>query len=100
MKKRADDKRSKGLTSEEHRRAIVRSHRKEAAHFLAELNAIHAFRDGNGRSQLTFLALLAHQAEHPLNLDRLDPDEMMTAMIASFDGDEDKLDAVIRGLVA
>ena len=72
----------------------------QAAHFLAELNAIHAFREGNGRSQLTFLALLAHQVGHPLNLDRLDPDEMMTAMIASFDGNEDRLAAVIRALIA
>ena len=32
-----------------------------AAHFLAELNAIHAFRDGNGRTQLAFLVLLAAQ---------------------------------------
>ena len=30
----------------------------KAAHFLAELNVIHAFREGNGRSQLTFFALL------------------------------------------
>jgi len=30
-----------------------------AAHFLSELNAVHAFRDGNGRAQLAFLALLA-----------------------------------------
>jgi hypothetical protein len=29
MIKRADDKRSKGLTAEEHRQAIVRSHRKD-----------------------------------------------------------------------
>jgi hypothetical protein len=29
MKKRADDKRSKGFTSEEYRRAITRSHRKD-----------------------------------------------------------------------
>jgi cell filamentation protein, protein adenylyltransferase len=72
----------------------------QAAHFLAELNAIHAFREGNGRSQLTFLALLAHHAGHPLDLDRLDPDEMMTAMIASFDGNENRLAAVIRGLIA
>jgi cell filamentation protein len=28
-----------------------------AAHFLAELNAVHPFREGNGRAQLTFLAL-------------------------------------------
>ena len=29
-----------------------------AAHFLAELNAIHVFREGNGRTQLTFFAML------------------------------------------
>jgi hypothetical protein len=28
MKQRADDKRAKGLTAEEHRRAIISSHRK------------------------------------------------------------------------
>jgi cell filamentation protein len=70
----------------------------KAAHFLAELNAIHAFREGNGRSQLTFFALLADQGKHPLNLDKLEPDEMLQAMIASFGGDERKLAAVIERL--
>ncbi len=70
-----------------------------AAHFLAELNAIHAFREGNGRSQLSFFALLADNARRPLNLDRLDPEEMLAAMIASFDGDERKLVAVIQDLI-
>jgi fido (protein-threonine AMPylation protein) len=37
---------------------------KQAAHFLAELNAIHPFREGNGRTQLTFLTLLADRAGH------------------------------------
>jgi cell filamentation protein len=37
----------------------------KAAHFLAELNVIHAFREGNGRSQLTFFALLADYAGLP-----------------------------------
>jgi cell filamentation protein len=72
----------------------------EAAHFLSELNAIHVFREGNGRSQLTFFALLAEIAGHPLHLDRLDPDEMLAAMIASFDGDEVMLSAVIRKLIS
>jgi len=58
----------------------------KAAHFLAELNAIHAFREGNGRSQLTFFALLADHAGYPVNFARLDPDKMLDAMIASFDG--------------
>jgi cell filamentation protein len=71
----------------------------KAAHFLAELNAIHAFREGNGRSQLTFFALLADYAGHPIDLDKLDPPEMLDAMIASFDGDEAKLANVIKHLI-
>lgn len=72
----------------------------KAAHFLAELNAIHAFREGNGRSQLTFFTLLADHAGHPLNIEKLDPEEMLAAMITSFDGDERRLVDVIRTLIA
>ena len=71
---------------------------KRAAHFLAELNAIHAFREGNGRAQLTFFALLADRAGQTLDLEKLDPDAMLKAMIASFDGDESRLKAVIGEL--
>lgn len=62
-----------------------------AASFLATLNAIHPFRDGNGRTQTAFLLLLANRAGHPLELDRFEPDAFRGAMIASFDGDEDPL---------
>jgi len=71
----------------------------KAAHFLAELNAIHACREGNGRSQLTFFALLADHAGYPLKIEKLNPDEMLAAMIASFDGDERRLADVIYGLI-
>ncbi|WP_349627020.1 Fic family protein [Bradyrhizobium sp. Y36] len=67
----------------------------KSAHFLSELNAIHAFREGNGRSQLSFFAMLAEHAGHPLDLERLNPD----AMIASFDGDETDLALIIADLV-
>lgn len=60
----------------------------EAAHFIAELNAIHPFREGNGRSQLSFLVLLAEQAGHPLDTDKIDPEQVMDAMISSFGGEE------------
>lgn len=72
----------------------------KAAHFLAEPNAIHAFREGNGRSQLTFFALLAESAGHPLDFEKLDPEKMLEAMIASFDGNEQKLSEVIRVLIS
>jgi cell filamentation protein, protein adenylyltransferase len=71
---------------------------KNAAHFLAELNAIHPFREGNGRTQLTFLALLADQAGHPLDLEKLEPDATLNAMIKSFNGNEKPLAAVIKEL--
>lgn len=70
-----------------------------AAHFLAELNAIHPFREGNGRTQLTFLALLADQAGHPLDLNKLDPDATLAAMIKSFNGNEMPMTAVISMLI-
>lgn len=71
----------------------------EAAAFLAYLNAIHPFREGNGRTQLTFTALLAVQAGHPLKLSRLDPASFLQAMIASFFGDEAPLGRQLRDLV-
>lgn len=73
---------------------------KKAAHFLAELNAIHPFREGNGRTQLSFLALLAEDAGHSLDLERLDPKAILEATIESFDGGEQRLAAVIKNLIS
>ena len=67
-----------------------------AAHFLADLNAVHAFRDGNGRTQLAFLALLAVRAGHPLDFGRLEPRAFLSAMIASFHGEEGALAAQLH----
>lgn len=71
-----------------------------AAHFLAELNAVHPFREGNGRTQNTFLTLLAATAGHPIDLDRLDPEALLSAMIKSFKGNERPLGRIIRQLIA
>lgn len=70
-----------------------------AAHFLAELNAIHAFREGNGRTQFTLLVLLAENAEHHLNLSQLEATGFLHAMIRSFDGDERLLETQILTLL-
>lgn len=71
-----------------------------AAAFLAEVNAVHPFREGNGRTQLAFLALLAYRAGHALDLERLDPRAMLSAMIESFAGGSGPLAAQIEGLMA
>jgi cell filamentation protein len=71
----------------------------KSAHFLSDLNAIHAFREGNGRTQLSFFLLLADQAGHSVDLEKFDPDAFLAAMIASFGGDEAPLAAIIVDLV-
>lgn len=71
----------------------------QAAHLLAEINAVHPFREGNGRTQLAFLMLLAERAGHPLDMTRLDPQATLAAMIQSFGGDEEPLAELIRRLI-
>lgn len=61
------------------------------AHFLAELNAIHAFREGNGRAQFALVALIAHKAKRPLDTAKLDPERFLEAMIESFSGKDEQL---------
>ena len=70
-----------------------------AADFLSELNAIHPFREGNGRTQLTFLFLLGERAGHPLDMTRIRPELLMAAMIVSFGGELAALEREIGGLV-
>lgn len=71
----------------------------EMAHFLATLNAIHPFREGNGRTQLSLFFLLAVQAEHPVDFTKLSSEHFMEAMIASFGGNEAPLVTQIRELI-
>ena len=53
------------------------------------------FGEGNRRTQLTFLTLLAKTAGHPFAIERLNPDEVMQTMIESFGGEEKPLAELI-----
>lgn len=55
--------------------------------FLSELNVIHCFREGNGRAQLTFVDMLASRAGHPLNLELIQRETYLPAIIESFAGE-------------
>jgi cell filamentation protein len=69
------------------------------AHILAELNAIHPFREGNGRTQLSFLVALAERAGHLITLEELDPKAMLEATVASFGGNEQPLGDLIENSI-
>jgi cell filamentation protein len=71
----------------------------KSASLLATLNVIHAFREGNGRTQLSFLLLVAERAGHPIDFADLDPAAMLAAMIKSFFGDEASLIEILRSCI-
>jgi cell filamentation protein len=69
------------------------------AYFLSELNAVHVFREGNGRAQNALFAHLAAEAGHPIDFDKLDPAAFLEAMIHSFGVDTSLLEEQILELI-
>lgn len=65
------------------------------SYYLAGINAIHPFRDGNGRAQRMFIGLLASARGYHLNYDLVTTEEMLAASIASFQKDYGPLDALM-----
>ena len=55
-----------------------------ASEHLSELNAIHPFREGNGRTMRAFLEMIGEQAGHRVDLQRIAPDEWNSASHESF----------------
>ena len=56
------------------------------AYYLAEINVLHPFREGNGRTQRVFLTQLIRHSGHDINFSTIDTDELMIATIQSADG--------------
>ena len=59
----------------------------QAAVIIGDVNYIHPFREGNGRTQLQYLKLLSERAGHPLDLARLDNTRWVEASQASHAAD-------------
>ena len=55
------------------------------AYVMAELNVIHPFREGNGRSIREFIRLMAKRMGYDLNWGNVDKEELLEASILSVD---------------
>jgi len=69
----------------------------QAAVITGDINYIHPFREGNGRTQLQYLKQLAGEAGHRLDLARIDGRRWIEASIASHAADYRAMAAVISG---
>lgn len=72
---------------------------KRAAEHLSEINAVHPFREGNGRAQRQFLKILAQQAGHKLDLQRIKPEVWHQASVEGFQGKYAGMEKVIHGAI-
>ena len=61
---------------------------KRLAHYLSEINALHPFREGNGRVQRIFISQLSQSAGYQLDYSDLEQEQIYRAMELGFNGDE------------
>ena len=69
------------------------------AHYLSEINAIHPFREGNGRVQRLFISQLAEHAGYSLDYSALDQAAFYPVMQESFYGNVQPLAGLIFKII-
>lgn len=69
------------------------------AHYYSEINILHPFRDGNGRTERVFFTLLAAESNRRIAWKLMGPEENLTASIAAYTGDDTKLVRMFQSLV-
>lgn len=57
---------------------------KKAAYYFSEINALHPFREGNGRTQREFIRELALQQGYTIHFATISEEEMLEASVDSF----------------
>ena len=68
----------------------------QASVMLGDVNFVHPFREGNGRTQMYYLQQLAYNAGHSLDLRKITSTEWMNASKNAHVGDYSGLDQCIR----
>ncbi|MBQ2695331.1 Fic family protein [Candidatus Saccharibacteria bacterium] len=68
---------------------------KRLAYYFAEINALHPFREGNGRTQREFIRQLAYQNNYFLSFVGVTKDQMMEPSKAGFRMDYSKMEELV-----
>src|SRR4051795_3116714 len=89
-----------GLFRELHRERLLRGlpdrqYAERLAYYFSEVNVLHPFREGNGRTQRAFFALLAREDGRRLVWERLDAEANVAAIVAAYEG---RMEPLVRVL--
>ncbi|MCD7983088.1 MAG: Fic family protein [Desulfovibrio sp.] len=70
------------------------------ADMLSELNAVHPFREGNGRAIRAFSLLLAEECGYAFDISAITPTQWTDASILAFQGDNSSLESLLRNALS
>lgn len=91
-----------GLAQEQHLRSLAMPQfAQRAAFYLGEVNALHPFREGNGRTQRVFFTELARQAGYRLNWAAITAQQMLDASrLSLMHGNNSGLEQILGAVIA
>lgn len=72
----------------------------KAGEIIGDINYVHSFREGNGRTQALYLEALARQAGHPVDLTRIVREHWMEASKAAHAGNYQRFGDCIHAALA
>lgn len=70
------------------------------AYYMGEINALHPFREGNGRAQRVFIENLAAVAGYKLDFNKIDSDKLLEATIETFHLKYDRLGKLLQANIS
>lgn len=71
---------------------------KKLAHYYSEINILHPFREGNGRTQRVFFTLLVAKSGRRIAWENMNTEVNLEACIAAYNGHEEKLAKMLAAL--
>jgi cell filamentation protein len=71
----------------------------KTAYYMGEINALHPFREGNGRTAREFFRQLSLNAKYTLDFSKMEKEELLTADIEAFNGKYDKLINILEKVI-
>ena len=69
------------------------------AYYMGEVNALHPFREGNGRTSREFFRQLSKSAGYDLDFGNIDKNDLLAADIAAFDKDYSLLITILNASI-
>jgi cell filamentation protein len=69
------------------------------AYYMREINALHPFREGNGRTAKEFFRQLSLNTKYTLDFSKTEKEKLLTADIEAFNGVYEKLILILEKII-